>query len=92
MLRRFRFVAHTKTASTGYGNKGLRRPRELELKHMSKGDLARATIAGLCPLTADERRAVCAREGLRRLEDVALPDKYVFSDCDDSDLSDYDSA
>ena len=72
--------------------KGLRRPRELELKHTFKGDLARATIAGLCPLTADERRAVCAREGLRRLEDVALPDKYVFSDCDDSDLSDYDSA
>jgi hypothetical protein len=44
-----------------------------------KCDLARATIAGLCPLTADERRAVCAREGLLRLEESALPDTYLVS-------------
>ena len=46
-----------------------------------KGDLA-AAIPEVRTLTAAERRTVAAREGLARLEDVALPASHVVSDDD----------
>ena len=56
-----------------------------------KGGIA-AAIDETLPLTAAERRDVAAREGLARLEDVALPSSLVYDDSDwpfgsDSELS-----
>ena len=56
-----------------------------------KGWIA-AAIDETLPLTAAERRDVAAREGLARLEDVALPSSLVYDDSDwpfgsDSELS-----
>ena len=46
-----------------------------------KGWIA-AAIDETLPLTAAERRDVAAREGLARLEDVALPSSLVYEDSD----------
>ena len=63
----------------GYGHKGKWKGRELELMPTFKGHLAEA-IPETRKLTAAERRLVCAREGLARLQDVALPASAVRPD------------
>jgi hypothetical protein len=72
----------------GYGHKGKWKGRELELMPTFKGHLAEA-IPETRKLTAAERRLVCAREGLARLQDVALPASAVrpYSEWD-SDMDD----